>query len=162
MWNFITRKCNWAINQATLMWPGLLVFKLLYINWSITWTRFSDRLDRTKVKQILVRQVTLSGLGPETRPSIGELGTMQMQLGHKSSNTNVTGVISFQITIPYTWIEASLEYTLVTDRTLGPADTGQASGLVQSWSRNQTFNRYRLDLRSGWSLKCIQEITDKK
>ena len=45
-----------------------------------------------------------------------------MQLGHKSSNTNVTWVISFQI-------EASLQYNLATDRTLGPADTGQASGL---------------------------------
>ena len=53
----------------------------------------------------------------------------QMQLGHKSSNTNVTWVISFQI-------EASLQYNLATDRTLGPADTGQASGLVRFWSRN--------------------------
>ena len=61
----------------------------------------------------------------------------QMQLGHKSSNTNVTWVISFQI-------EASLQYNLATDRTLGPADTGQASALVRSWSRKQTFNQYQL------------------
>ena len=48
------------------------------------------------------------GLGPETRPSTDQPGTMEMQLGHKSSNTNVTWVISFQIDILNTKIEASL------------------------------------------------------
>ena len=62
----------------------------------------------------------------------------QMQLGHKSSNTNVTWVIGFQITIPNMEIEASLRYTLVTHRTLGLADTGQASGLVQKPDIQQT------------------------